>query len=194
MEKFFQQGQDDQLVVAFHGTGGNEYQLLSTIAVLYPDASVLSYLGEYGSGSERRFFAPLVDGKLDRTDFDQRVADFLENEWSNVEKKGKTIFIGYSNGANFILGLLEKTPQLADTVILLHPSNFVYQFEATDPSTEIILTSGAQDRISLPGEALALSQQLEKVFSHVHFLLLDGEHTVNHDEVDRLKQYLNDKK
>ncbi|WP_275400335.1 alpha/beta hydrolase [Enterococcus faecium] len=194
MEKFFQQGQGDQLVVAFHGTGGNEYQLLSTIAALYPDASVLSYLGEYGSGAERRFFVPLVDGKLDRIDFEQRAADFLENEWRNVEKKGKTIFIGYSNGANFILGLLEKTPQLADTVILLHPSNFVYQFEATDPSTEIILTSGAQDRISLPGEALALSQQLEQVFSHVHFLLLDGEHTVNHDEVDRLKQYLNDKK
>lgn len=194
MEKFFQQGQDETLVVAFHGTGGNEYQLLSTIAALYPDASVLSYLGESGSGSERRFFAPLVAGKLDRTDFEQRTADFLENEWPNVEKKNKTVLIGYSNGANFILGLLEKAPQLADTVILLHPSNFVYQFEATDAATDIVLTSGAQDRISLPGEALALSQQLEQVFPHVHFLLLDGEHTVNHDEVDRLKKYLNEHK
>ncbi|WP_165006028.1 MULTISPECIES: phospholipase [unclassified Enterococcus] len=191
MEKFFQQGQEDQLVVAFHGTGGNEYQLLSTIAALYPDASVLSYLGTYGSGEERRFFAPLVEGKLDRNDFERRVADFLENEWNDIEKKSKIIFIGYSNGANFILGLLEKRPQLADTVILLHPSNFVYQFEATDVSADIIVTSGAQDRISLPGEVLALSQQLEQAFPHVHFLLLDGEHTVNHDEIDRLKQYLN---
>ncbi|KAF1302333.1 alpha/beta hydrolase [Enterococcus sp. JM9B] len=190
MEKFFQQGQDDTLVVAFHGTGGNEYQLLSTIAALFPDASVLSYLGTEKTGQERRFFAQLVDGKLDRVDFEKRVTEFLEEEWPTVTKKERIIFIGYSNGANFVLGLLEKQPELADTVILLHPSNFVYQFETTAASTQLLLTSGAQDSISLPGEALALSQQLEKSFSNVHFLLLDGDHQVSEDEINRLKTYL----
>ena len=51
MKQFFQKGsKPNQLVVAFHGTGGNEYQLLTTIATLYPEASVLSYLGTEGVG------------------------------------------------------------------------------------------------------------------------------------------------
>ena len=60
MKQFFQKGsKPNQLVVAFHGTGGNEYQLLTTIATLYPEASVLSYLGTEGVGEQRRFFCAI---------------------------------------------------------------------------------------------------------------------------------------
>ena len=51
---------------------------------------------------------------------------FLEEVWQPQKLYDEVIFIGYSNGANFILGLLEKNPTIANTVILLHPSNLGY--------------------------------------------------------------------
>lgn len=57
MDYFFQEGAtQQQLVLAFHGTGGNEYQLLTTVAELFPQASLLSFLGSVSEGNQRRFF------------------------------------------------------------------------------------------------------------------------------------------
>ncbi len=55
---------------------------------------------------------------LPRANFDERVTAFLEEVWQPRKVKyDEVIFIGYSNGANFILGLLEKNPTIANTVI-----------------------------------------------------------------------------
>ena len=189
MEHFFQKGSNDrQLVVAFHGTGGNEYQLLTTVARLYPEASILSYAGTHTSGSTRRFFAPLQNGQLDRTSFNQAVDTFLTNVWEQPFFE-EIILIGYSNGANFILGLLEKNPQIANTVILLHPNDLVYQFEAPQHPVHVILTTGAQDTQSVPGEILRLAQQLEQTFT-VTYLLVDGTHGLTEHEVEDISNVL----
>lgn len=191
MESFFQKGKDsDTLVVAFHGTGGNEYQLLTTIAKLFPNASILSFLGDVGVGAQRRFFAPLVQEKVDREDFNQHVENFIENVWPAVEKNSKKIvFIGYSNGANFLLGLLEKAPNIADEFIILHPINLGFQFDASSDAN-VILTTGSQDTTSVPGDVLKLTKQLETVFSSVELLIADGGHQVTSEEIDKIHQLL----
>ncbi|MGK0551100.1 alpha/beta hydrolase [Enterococcus faecalis] len=190
MRYFFQKGlKPEQLVVAFHGTGGNEYQLLSTIAALYPQASVLSYLGNEGTGNHRRFFAPLEKGQLPRANFHKKITMFLEESWHPTKLYDEVIFIGYSNGANFILGLLEQEPTIANTAILLHPSNLGYQYVSGQFATRIIITSGAQDEISVAGRVLSLANQLKKHFP-VDFLLLDGGHEVTLQEINELKELL----
>lgn len=189
MEKFIYENNSDTVIVLFHGTGGNEYQLLSMTAELFPTSDVISFLGEEGVGSDRRFFAPLIEGKIERSNFESVSQRFLTEELPAIANTyKKIIFMGYSNGANFILGLAEQQPELADLLILLHPSNLDYQFSDVVASTKIILTSGAQDTITTAGDTLRLSKELERHFDDVTFLLLDGDHQVTPQEIDLLKE------
>lgn len=189
MEKFIYENNSDTVIVLFHGTGGNEYQLLSMTAELFPASDVISFLGEEGVGSDRRFFAPLIEGEIERSNFESVSQRFLTEELPAIANTyKKIIFMGYSNGANFILGLAEQQPELADLLILLHPSNLDYQFSDAVASTKIILTSGAQDTITTAGDTLRLSKELERHFDDVTFLLLDGDHQVTPQEIDLLKE------
>lgn len=184
------EGPSNEWLVLFHGTGGSEYSLLQIAGDLDPNASILTFTGTVGEGSTRRFFAPLQNGQLDRVDFQARVDEFLEL-WDTipVENASHMTFIGYSNGANFLLGLLEKRPNIADRVILLHPSNLQYDFEEGG-DTNIIITTGAMDTLSLPGDVLKLSKQLEAVYPNTTLKLLDGGHGTTDAEIDYVKEQL----
>lgn len=190
MNHFSINGPLNELFVLFHGTGGNEYTLLQIAGDIEPNASVLTFLGEVGEGASRRFFEPLVNGELQRADFDYRITAFLD-EWAQLKPASATniTFIGYSNGANFILGLLEKEPAIAERIVLLHPTNLNYNFEKGSAS-QIIMTAGALDAIATPGDTLRLAKQLEKVFPHTTMKLLDSPHHVTDAEIEYLQQVL----
>lgn len=189
MNYFSIDGTTNEWFVLFHGTGGNEYSLLQIAGDIQPTASILSFIGDVGEGANRRFFAPLANGVLQREDFNERVDAFLE-QWSHIAPTtGKVTFIGYSNGANFILGLLEKQPHIAHTVVLMHPSNLQYTFEQGSDAS-LIITAGAMDALSIPGETMKLAKQLEQAFAHTTFKLFDGAHNVTNTEIDYLQQHL----
>lgn len=146
-------GSANEFFVLFHGTGGNEYSLLSIVGDIDPAASVISFLGNVGSGSNRRFFAPLQDGQLEREDFDHRVDQFL-TLWDELKpENAKVTFVSYSNGANFVLGLLEKAVDIADNIVLMHPSNLGYTFKKGSKS-RVLITTGATDTLSLPSDEI----------------------------------------
>ncbi|AUD14985.1 MULTISPECIES: alpha/beta hydrolase [unclassified Planococcus (in: firmicutes)] len=189
MDYFSIDGTADERFVLFHGTGGNEYSLLQIAGDINPNAHILSFTGPVGEGAERRFFRPLSQGRLDRADFEQRVADFL-NEWRALPDSGlHTTFIGFSNGANFLLGVLEQAPDIAEKVVLMHPSNLGYHF-SQGSNAHIFLTAGATDPISVPGDVMKLAKQLETPFPNTHLQLLDGAHQVSEQEIDYLKDAL----
>ncbi|MES5810670.1 hypothetical protein ABKP99_00480 [Mammaliicoccus sciuri] len=111
MEYFLQENPNNNtLIVLFHGTGGNQYQLLPFSSILNPEANVLGLQGSVGEGQERRFFAPLQNNTLERHDFEQQTKSFIDfwNTFIEEHDYEEVIFLGYSNGANFILGLLEQ--------------------------------------------------------------------------------------
>lgn len=180
----------NEYFVLFHGTGGNEYSLLTVTGDINPHASVISFLGEEGTGAERRFFKPLLDGQLQRDDLDRKVDQFIE-QWVSVKPidAEAITFIGYSNGANFLLGVLEKLPDLADNVILLHPSNLGYTFEKGS-DVRVFITTGANDTLSVPGDVMKLSKQLEEVFPHTTLKFLDSGHNVTPEEAQFVADYL----
>ena len=53
----------------------------------------------------------------------------------------------------------------------------------------MIVTTGAQDELSIPGQVLSLANQLKKHFP-VDFLLVDGGHGLSEEEVTKIKDVL----
>lgn len=188
MEWSYLQG-NERLFVLFHGTGGNEDSLLFLTGELDAQASVLSFLGDVGVAADRRFFAPLHNGQLQQADFDERVTQFLQ-QWDElpIDKNRDITFVGYSNGANFIQGILQRRPDIASTTLLLHPSYFGLVFDKPAVANRIVITLGATDPLVPPGKVYQLKQALEEqTFSDVSLILLDGEHGVTDTEVEKLK-------
>ena len=54
----------------------------------------------------------------------------------------------------------------------------------------MIVTTGAQDELSIPGQVLSLANQLKKHFP-VDFLLVDGGHGLSEEEVTKIKEFKN---
>lgn len=190
MNYFSIDGVLNEWMVLFHGTGGNEFSLLQIAGDIEANANVLSFIGEVGSGAQRRFFAPLENGALPRADFDARVENFLAT-WEEVKPKNadKITFLGYSNGANFVLGILEKAPEIADRIVLMHPSNLDYTFESGSDA-QLIITAGAMDTLAIPGDTMKLAKQLEQTFPNTTMKLLDGGHGVLDAEIEYLQKLL----
>lgn len=180
----------NEYFVLFHGTGGNEYSLLTVTGDIDPHASVVSFLGDEGTGANRRFFKPLQNGRLQRDDFDQKVDQFL-TQWEEIQPSDATslTFIGYSNGANFLLGLLEKRPDIANNVVLLHPSNLGFSF-AKGAETRILITTGANDILAAPGEVMKLANQLREQFPATKLELLDTGHAATPEDARLAKRFL----
>ena len=184
MDYFSIDGTANECFVLFHGTGGNEYSLLQIAGDIAPEASIISFLGNVGEGKARRFFAPLQNGQVDRADLDAQVEAFLA-QWDTIKPTKRVTFFGFSNGANFILALLEKRPAIAERIVLLHPSNLHYTF-AAGSEAQVIVTAGAMDPISIPGDTMKLTKQLQQHFPNVSLKLLDGQHGVTDAEIDYL--------
>ena len=180
----------DNLFVLFHGTGGNESNLLFLTGELDSHASVISFLGNVGTGKNRRFFNPLVNGKVNKQDYSERIDKFLKNwDLMDISKYKNITFIGYSNGANFTLGLLEKRPDIANTTILLHPSNFDWQFLKKPEKNKIIATTGALDLMAPAADVVKLKTQLSGIgYEEFQIIMLDSGHEITNEEIEKLKE------
>ena len=189
MEHLFINGTDN-LFVLFHGTGGNESDLLFLTGELDSHASVISFLGNVGIGKNRRFFNPLVNGKLNKQDYSEKIEKFLKNwDLMDISKYKNITFIGYSNGANFTLGLLEKRPDIANTTILLHPSNFDWQFLKKPEKNKIIATTGALDLMAPAADVVKLKAQLSGIgYEEFQIIMLDSGHEITNEEIEKLKE------
>ena len=196
MEYIYSKGEGDfkdELFVLFHGTGGNENSLLFLTGELNPHSGVLSFLGNVGEGKGRRFFNPLIANKLDKEDMSCRVDSFLES-WDKMEivRNKRLIFAGYSNGANFILGILQKRPDIAHRTLLLHPAYLDWNFESVPQENSIIATAGASDMIAPAAGVIKLEKEFRATgYNGFKVLLLDGGHGINDEVVKKLKKEYN---
>lgn len=189
MDYFSIDSTNNELFVLFHGTDGNEYSLLQIAGDINPHAHILSFIGDVDSHASRRIFAPLQNGQLQRADFNKRVDAFLA-QWAEMPPhNGPITFIGYSNGANFILSLLEKAPTIAARVILMHPSDLHYTF-STGSDAQIFITTGARDTLAPAGQVLTLEKQLRAHFPKTTLQLLDGAHELSDEEITYLQHVI----
>lgn len=195
MDYRFIKGTSPRLLVFFHGTGGNKKSMLFLRQQLDPEAFVLSLDGSWGQGRERRFFAPLIDGQLDLVDFERRLSAFLDF-WQDLDIRDyrQITFVGFSNGANFIMGLLTKQSNLADNYILLHPSALDYAFPMENSRAEILFTLGQNDVLIEPAALKNLVDDWQaSAFPRANLARFDKGHFLSQDELTYVGNWYQEK-
>lgn len=127
MIHIFKPGSDASkpVLVLFHGTGGNERDLLPLGEMLSPGSALLGIRGNVSENGMPRFFRRLAEGVFDEEDLVFRtheVKQFLDEAAAKYNlDASKLIAVGYSNGANIAGSLLMHYGSLFSSAVLLHP-------------------------------------------------------------------------
>jgi len=112
----FSQGTSSRTILALHGTGGDEHNILGLAQALDVTASILSPRGMHLEGGMNRFFERYADGTFNEQSIDLAVndlADFIvaaANEYGI--DSGNIFATGFSNGANTVSALMIRRPEM----------------------------------------------------------------------------------
>ena len=108
-----------------HGTGGSERDLVPLASRLSPGSALLCPRGNVMENGARRFFRRFGEGRLDLDDVRDRttaLARFVDAAAERYHFVSTTLIaLGFSNGANMAVSLLQLQPQTLGGSILLRP-------------------------------------------------------------------------
>ena len=150
----FEPGSDPArpVLLALHGTGGDEHDLVALARAIDSAAPVLSPRGRVLENGMPRFFKRLAEGVFDQEDLQVRtreLATFLDKAAAEYGfDRSRMVAVGYSNGANIAASLLLSDASQAGFLgaILLRP---MVPFEpAALPdrrNTRILVSASRQD-------------------------------------------------
>lgn len=183
---------DGTAVVLLHGTGGNETSLLPFGVRLAPNAVLLSPRGRSVDEGHPRFFR-----RLSMTTFDQKdivgeaeaFAAFMDgaNAAYGLDPD-KTLFVGYSNGANMIGAIMLLHPGIIRNAVLLRGMNVLESVPPTDlPGAKVLMLSGQSDPYGrYAGE---LERHLSARGAAVEHRLLPAGHEIGGADLELAKAY-----
>ena len=112
-------------LLALHGTGGDESDMLPIARELDFSASILSPRGKVLEDGMPRFFRRLSEGVFDVKDLEFRTLELIDFVDASAKKyhlnTDHVVAVGYSNGANIAANILLQRPDLLAGAILLRP-------------------------------------------------------------------------
>ncbi len=184
------------LVVAFHGTGGDQSQLLPFVESIDSDLNYLSPLGqELENGMYARYFKRFAEGHLDEDDLIRRageLAAWLPEAIAAEEVKGLSrVALGYSNGASISAGLLLLHPATFNHAILLRPMVPLVPDVPPDlTGKKVLICASLTDTITPFEGARSLAQMLQNFGATVEFETVPGGHALGAKDVEVAQQFL----
>jgi len=193
----FHKGTDETkpTLVLFHGTGGNENDLLPLADLLSPGSSVLGVRGNVLENGMPRFFRRLSEGVFDEADLVFRTHEtkqFLEQAAAEHGfDANNLVAVGYSNGANIAGSLLFHYGNIFQSAVLLHP--MVPLRGLTLPSmvgVPIFIGAGTNDPICPPAETRELEELLQGAGATVTMHWGNQGHRLSMDEAEAAKHWL----
>jgi phospholipase/carboxylesterase len=181
---------DGALVFAFHGTGGDERQLLPLARTVWPQATILAPRGDVREYGALRFFRRKAEGVYDFDDLARRtaaMAGFVRAHRARAQAN-RVIGIGYSNGANILASVAFAEPGLFDDIALMHP---LIPWRPVDDArlaaTRVLITAGQRDPICPPAQTLALAEFWSRQGAETKLEWSDGGHELSDSEIEALK-------
>ena len=183
---------DGTAVVLLHGTGGNETSLLPFGARLAPEAVLLSPRGRSTDEGYPRFFRRLTAVTFDQKDIVQEAEAFAAfMEGANAAyglDPDKTLFVGYSNGANMIGAIMLLHPGLIRNAVLLRGMNVLETVPQADlAGANVLMVTGRTDPYGrYAGE---LEAALKAAGATVESELLSVGHDIGTADLELAKAY-----
>lgn len=145
-----QRDANELTLVALHGTGGDEHDLIPLAQQLGQGAAIISPRGRVKEGQWNRFFARFSSGAFDEKDLigqSQSLADFVLDAANRYHRSiDQLVALGYSNGANIAAATLLLRPDVFWKLVLLRPMLPLRHPESVDlRDKDIVIIRGAND-------------------------------------------------
>ncbi|SEU11886.1 alpha/beta hydrolase [Paenibacillus sp. NFR01] len=197
MNHVFRKGTDERLpvLVTFHGTGGNERDLLPLAEMLSPGASLLGVRGNVLENGMPRFFRRLAEGVFDEEDLVFRTHEMKQFLNEAAEQygiaPGNFIAVGYSNGANIAGSLLFHYSALFKAAVLLHPMVPLRGMKLAElKGVPVFIGAGTNDPLVRREETEELEQLLQGAGAEASVYWSNQGHRLSTGEVEAARGWL----
>ncbi|MBL8059991.1 MAG: hypothetical protein JNK63_04655 [Chthonomonas sp.] len=187
---------DGRIILGFHGTGGDELQMLGIVRAIDPNAAYFSPRGKaLEGGVHARYFRRFEEGVLDIPDLMEKAAELAEwlpgaLEKLDMDSRPRTS-VGYSNGATISSALLLLYPDLLDQVILLRPMvPFVPEVAPDLTGRRVLICASPTDQITPFEGGEELARMLESFGAEVIFAAVPGGHGLGQPDIEAAQNFL----
>ncbi|HEX3302447.1 MAG TPA: alpha/beta hydrolase [Thermomicrobiales bacterium] len=181
-------------LLALHGTGGDETDLIPLAQAVLPGAGVLSPRGKVLEGNAPRFFRRLAEGVLDQEDLKFRTTELVRFvEAASAEygfDRGSVVAVGFSNGANIAASILLREPNVLRGAALLSPM-LPFEPESTPDlsETDVFIGAGRADPLVPVDQVKRLSDLLKTSGANVTLHWDQGGHTISPSELKAAQKW-----
>ncbi len=185
------------ILFVFHGTGGDETQLVPLGRELVPNAAIVAPRGDVSEYGAARFFRRMGEGVYDMADLARATAKmggFVKaylRAAGRDEAKPPVLGLGYSNGANILASLAFAKPALFEAVVLMHPLiPFEPEIRGSLAGKRILITAGRHDPICPPNLTARLEAYLQSAGADVTVEWHEGGHEIRANEIEAARLFL----
>lgn len=182
------------VILALHGTGADEHDLLALAELVAPGRPVLSPRGPVKEGHANRWFRRFAEGRFDLPDVERRAGELAA--WLDAAKAEhglagrKVVALGFSNGANIAAALLLRHPGVLAGAVLLRGQATLDATGATAAGMPVLLVSGAADPIVPARESARLADALRKAGAALDHRVVPADHGLTQQDVALAKAFL----
>ncbi|KAA0972130.1 ring-cleaving dioxygenase [Aureimonas fodinaquatilis] len=150
---------DGLTLVLLHGTGGNEADLMPIARRIAPHATLLGVRGRATEEGSNRWFRRAGADTFDQADIHSEAEAFRAFVEGAVNGYGldrnRLVFLGYSNGANFLAAAIQLHPDVVQRAILLRGIQALENPPGADLSgTNVLVLTGRDDVYARDAKAL----------------------------------------
>lgn len=186
-------------LLALHGTGGDENDLLPLVDAVAPGYNVLSPRGKVSELGAPRFFKRRAEGVFDLEDLVARtheLADFVRAAATSYGFDATQVTaLGYSNGANIAASLMVLHPGVLARAALLRPMK---PFDPDEVGTDlpslagrsVLVLAGARDPIVHAASTQGLVDLLQRAGADVSAHTSPAGHELVRADLDLVARWL----
>jgi phospholipase/carboxylesterase len=183
-----------QTLVLLHGSGGNETSLVRLASRIAPHATLLGIRGRVTQEGRTRWYKRLTPVSFDQDDVRAESDAFASFLGRTALELGidlnRTVFLGYSNGANLIAATALLHPGLVRKAALLRPMSVLDRPPTPAlAGASLLMIAGEADRTYAPF-APALEELFESCGAAVESRFIPSDHMIGEEDARIVAEWL----